>query len=98
MKKAFHTIGSTLVIMILLGITKPVILEAGSGNDIPRISVDDAKQLMDDPNVVIIDVRTQKTWWSSTTKISGAVRENPSKVSEWMGKYSKTQTLLFYCT
>ena len=54
------------------------------------------KKLLGNPDVAIIDVRTKKSWWSSTSKISGAVREDPTKVSDWMGKYSKTQILLFY--
>ena len=98
MKNIYHKFGLAFVIVFLSSITIPVILEAGSNIDVPRISVDDAKELLGNPGVVIIDVRTQKSWWSSTTKILGAVREDPSKVSDWMGKYSKTQTLLFYCT
>jgi hypothetical protein len=98
MKNTYHTFGLTLTIILLLSITNPLILKAGSNIDVPRISADDAKKRLGNPDVVIIDVRTKKSWWSSTMKILGAVREDPSKVSEWMGKYSKTQTLLFYCT
>lgn len=98
MKNTHYTLGLTFIIMLLLSITNPLILKAGSNIDVPRISVGDAKKLLGNPDVVVIDVRTKKSWWSSTTKILGAVREDPSKVSEWMGKYSKTQTLLFYCT
>ena len=98
MKNTYCTFGLTFIIMLLLSITNPLTLKADSSIDVPRISVDDAKKLLGNPDVVIIDVRTEKSWWSSTTKILGAVREDPSKVSEWMGKYSKTQTLLFYCT
>jgi hypothetical protein len=98
MKTTYHTFGLAFIIILLLSIANPLILKAGSNIDAPRISVDDAKKMLGHPIVVIIDVRTKKSWWSSTKKILGAVREDPSKVSEWMEKYSKTQTLLFYCT
>jgi len=84
------------LIILLLGITHPSLLQAEGVNDVPRMSVAEVKQLLGNPDVVIIDVRTTKSWWSSTTKISGAVREDPSKVSEWLEKYSKTKTLIFY--
>lgn len=73
-----------------------MLLKAQGADDVPRMPVGEVRQLLGDPDVVIIDVRTKKSWWSSTTKISGAVREDPSKVSEWLEKYSKTQTLIFY--
>lgn len=80
----------------MFSITNPILLKAQGADDVPRMPVGEVKQLLGDPDVVIIDVRTKKSWWSSTTKISGAVREDPSKVSEWLEKYTKTQTLIFY--
>ena len=98
MKHVGHTFGVTFLLTLFLSLFNPLFLQAGSNIDVPRISIDDVKNLLGNPNVVIIDVRTKKSWWSSTMKIKDAVREDPSKVSEWMGKYSKSQTLLFYCT
>ena len=78
-------------------VSHPIHLIAGSAEAIPRISVADAEKQMDNPDVVIIDVRKKKSWWRSTIKIHGAVREDPSQVSQWIGKYSKTSTLILYC-
>ena len=78
-------------------VSHPINLMAGSTDAVPRISVTDAEKLMDSPDVFIIDVRKKKSWWSSTTKIHGAVREDPSQVSQWIGRYSKTSTLILYC-
>jgi hypothetical protein len=66
-------------------------------NGVPIISVQQVKQMLGRPEFIIIDVRKNLSWWQSTTKISTAVRENPSKVDEWAQKYSKDQTLIFYC-
>ena len=98
MKNTYNKPWLLYLIILFLSTAIALPLEADGTDDISRMSAGDAKQLLGSPDVVIIDVRTKKSWWSSTTKISGAVREDPSKVSEWMGKYSKTQTLLFYCT
>ena len=49
------------------------------------------------PEVILVDVRTGADWSASTSKIKGAVREEPDKVDSWMNKYSKDRTLVFYC-
>ncbi len=64
--------------------------------EVPRISIEQTKQMLDNPEVVIIDVRTAKSWWRSRTKILSAVREEPGSVKQWAGKYPKDKTLIFY--
>ena len=64
--------------------------------EVPRISVEQTKQMIDNQEVVIIDVRTAKTWWRSRTKILNAVREEIGSVKQWAGKYPKDKTLIFY--
>lgn len=64
--------------------------------EVPRITVEQTKNLLDNPEVVIIDVRTARTWWSSRTKILNAVREEPGSVNKWAAKYPKDKTLIFY--
>jgi agmatine/peptidylarginine deiminase len=66
--------------------------------EVPRISVEKTKTLLGSPDVVIIDVRTAKTWWRSTTKIATAVREDPGAVEKWASKYPKDKTLILYCS
>jgi len=66
--------------------------------EVPRISVEKTKELLGNPDVIIIDVRTAKTWWRSPTKILSAVREEPGAVEKWAGKYPKDKTLILYCT
>ena len=66
--------------------------------DVPRISIHQAKQMVDDPDVVFIDVRTAKSYWRSASKITRAAREEPNAVKQWAAKYTKDKTLIFYCT
>jgi len=64
--------------------------------EVPRVSVEQTKQMLDHPEVVIIDVRTAKTWWRSRTKILNAVREDLGSLKQWAQKYPKDKTLIFY--
>ena len=72
--------------------------------DVPRITKEQLKSMLGDPNVIIIDVRIARHWKESDSKIKGAVREDPGaqapKITEadtWMAKYQKDKTLVFYC-
>ena len=69
-----------------------------SAADVPKMSKEELKALVGNPDVFVIDVRTGTDWTSSQTKIKGAVREDPPKVSSWMEKYPKDKTLVFYCS
>jgi Rhodanese-like domain len=66
--------------------------------EVPRISVEKAKELLGSADVIIIDVRTAKTWWRSSTKILNAVREEPGTIEKWAAKYPKDKTLILYCS
>jgi len=71
---------------------------AGDSWDVSRISVHQVKAMLGRSDTVIIDVRTYRNWWRSSKKIPTAVREDPSKVEQWIDKYGKNQTLIFYCS
>jgi predicted sulfurtransferase len=62
-----------------------------------RMSIEELKGMLGNPDVLIVDVRRDGDWASSKFKIKGAVREDPEKVDTWMSKYPKDKTLVFYC-
>jgi hypothetical protein len=66
--------------------------------EVPRISIERTKQMLANPDVIIIDVRTAKTWWRSPSKIENAIREELGSLEQWAEKYPKDKTLIFYCT
>jgi hypothetical protein len=84
---------ATLIIYFLIGASiisaKPV--------DAPRMTKDELKGMMGNPDLVIIDVRTQQNWADSDLKIRGAVREDPESLDSWVNKYPKDKTLVLYC-
>jgi hypothetical protein len=68
-----------------------------SAKDVPRMTVDELKERLGNPDVVIIDVRTDRDWDKSSQKITGAVREDPHETASWAKKYSPEKTLVLYC-
>lgn len=64
----------------------------------PRITKQELRAMLGNPDVFIIDVRLQQEWESSEKKIAGAIREDPLEVRSWMPKFSKDKTLVFYCS
>ena len=67
-------------------------------SSVPRMTKEELRAMLDDPNLVVIDVRHAQDWKSSSSKIKGAVREDTEKeVKSWAEKYPKDKTYVFYC-
>ena len=84
--------------VFLLIISQAAVPRADDTKAAPRISVHKAKLMLGNPDTVIIDVRKYRNWWRSSKKISTALREDPTKVDQWIQKYAKDKTLIFYCS
>jgi len=65
--------------------------------DAPRMTKEELKGMLGDPDLLIIDVRYGKDWTESDLKIRGAIREDPKAFDSWASKYPKDKTLVFYC-
>jgi rhodanese-related sulfurtransferase len=61
--------------------------------EVLRMEKNDLKSRIDDPGIVIIDVRRKK----NNLKIKNAVIKNAEDVDDWMNQYPKDKTLVFYC-
>jgi hypothetical protein len=70
----------------------------GDGADAPRMTKEELRSLLGNPDVVILDVRVGPEWQNSKEKIQGAVREDPDEVKTWAEKYPKSKTLVLYCS
>jgi len=65
----------------------------------PRMTKEELRPLLGNPDVIILDVRLESEWESSESKIRGAVRENLDKdIQTWANKYPREKTLVFYCS
>jgi len=89
---------AVLIIALMAGILLCQTAASAASVEVPRISIERTKQMLANPDVVIIDVRTAKTWWRSPSKIENSVREEPGSLERWAEKYPKDKTLIFYCT
>ena len=81
------------LIFILLYVGTEIIL----ANEVPRISKEELRTMLDNPNLIIVDVRTSASWEKSMVRIQGAIREDPNDTKSWAEKYSKDKTLVLYC-
>ena len=65
--------------------------------DVPRMKKDQLKAMLDNPDLVILDVRAEGDWNGDKSKIKGAIREDPESVKSWAEKYAKDKTIVLYC-
>jgi rhodanese-related sulfurtransferase len=92
-KSQLLTIGFSLL-FFLTGCLQSVATES----NVPRITKEELRSMLGNPDVVILDVRASGDWKKSESKIKGALREDPSTdVKSWANKYPKEKTLVFYC-
>jgi len=81
--------------VFIIGISTGMLL-AISIPDIPRMEKDELLKLLDNPDVIILDVRIQSEWEQSAFKIKGAMRlDNADAVAGVT--YPKDKTLILYC-
>lgn len=61
------------------------------------ITKEELLNVIDDPDLVIVDVRTGRDWRSSEFKIKGAVRANLSEFDKWISQQAKDKRYVTYC-
>lgn len=81
-----------LLISLLAGL--PAIASASA---VSKISKEELNAMLDNPDLVIIDVRRERDWKSSSLKIRGAVWEDFLEVETWAQKYPKNKIIVLYC-
>lgn len=67
-----------------------------SASELSMISKDQLRLMLDNPKVVIIDVRGTEDWQSSNVKIKGAIRKAPQNYESWVRELPKDKTLVLY--
>ena len=88
--------GIIFCLALLLGISGCATTSEKSSQTIQQMSKEDLKSQLEDPSLVILDVRRPQDWKKSGKKIKGAVQENPYKFDNWYARYSKAKTILLY--
>jgi len=93
-----NPVAAGVIIALMAGMLLYRTTVSSDPGEVPRISVERAQQMLADPDVIVVDVRTAKTWWRSPYKIKNAIREDPGAVEQWAEKYPKDKILIFYCS
>ena len=90
-----------IVITLLLGVSVALFglgaQLAKATSPVAKMTKEELKTALDDPNVVIVDVRLGKDWKASESKIKGAIRVDAAQVLSLVDHYPKDKTLVFYC-
>ncbi len=84
---------ATLIILFMVGVS----MTAAESAEAPRMTKDELKAMLGNPDLIIIDVRSGVDWAEGDLKIKGAIREDPETSKSWAKKYSKEKTILLYC-
>ena len=70
---------------------------SGSADDgVPRMSKEELKGHLGNPDVVVLDVRLDGG--AAPSRIAGALHEDPEKVDSWAGKYARGKRIVLYCS
>ena len=92
--KRFHGIPLILLVAACMLLTMTGPAQAG---DVPLMTTDELKSMLDNPDLVILDVRKGKDWSSSEFKIKGATYVDAKAYDTWSGSYAKDQKIVLYC-
>ncbi len=65
--------------------------------DVKIMEVDTLKGLIDDPELLVLDVRTGRDWSSSELKIKGARRAEPREIDKWSAGLDSKKVIVLYC-
>jgi len=93
MKKGRYTAFGALIVLLSSVLASQYVSAAGP----PRITKEELKQRLGNPEIVIVDVRSGGDWTGSERKIAGAVREVPNDVGGWEKRYAKDKPMILYC-
>ena len=92
-KYKFLTIKSIMLSLVLVGLT---MISVFAAENVPRISKEILKELLGNPNVIILDVRNSENWQESEFKIKGAIRRRPIFFDAWANEFPPDKVFILY--
>ena len=92
-KDKFSTIKSIVLSLVLVGLT---IISVFAAENVPRIGKEILKELLGNPNVIILDVRNSENFQESKFKIKGAIRRRPKFFDAWANGFPRDKVLFLY--
>ena len=72
-------------------------VSALAAEDPIKISIEKLKTMLDNPDLLILDVRLSQHWQKSEFKIKGAVRRRANLFDSWVNDFSHDKVVVLYC-
>lgn len=92
-----HSPAGLAVVITVAGLLVISAAFARAGQEPTAISSERLRAMMENPEVVILDVRQARYWKNSRNKIKGAVRQEPRQFDAWISKYPHARNIVLYC-
>jgi len=84
------------LLICLISLYLAAFLSVPAFGQVVKITVNQVLESLDDPQFLILDVRTSGSWQASNIKIKGAVRKNPATFDSWADDLPKNNYLVLY--
>ena len=102
MRKSYLKPTKFVAVGILLAVSASLFIAGCKGKEEPKASGESSLEMskealkgrLGDPELIVIDVRMAKAWEDCDSKITGAGREDPAKLSTWAEHYAKDKTIV----
>lgn len=92
MRNHKYLIGMTAALLLAVGLTSVTYAEPSN-----VVTKEALLKVLDNPDVVVLDVRRGRDWKSSEFKIKGAVRANPQEFNAWISQHAPDKRFVTYC-
>lgn len=95
-----HTYNKALPMLLLISLLAGLLAgltAIASASNVPKITKEELKAMLGNPDLIIIDVRIERDWKASSSKVMGAVWEDFLDVDTWAQRYPKDKTIVLYC-
>jgi hypothetical protein len=89
----FSTTLLSALVFALVGLT---FISSIAAEAVPRIDKEKLKEMLGNPDVIVLDVRNRKTWQESEFKIKGAIRKIPDIFDSWATEFPSNKMLVLY--
>ncbi len=87
---------TTLLAALVFAYVGLTLISSFAAEAVPRIGKEKLKEMLGNPDVIILDVRNSETWQKSEFKIKGAIRKMPEFFGSWADEFPSDKVLVLY--
>ena len=86
----------TLLPALVFAFVGLTLISSLAAEGVPRIGKEKLKEMLGNPDVIILDVRNSETWRKSEFKIKGAIRKMSEFFDSWADEFPSNKVLVLY--